>query len=320
MKIAVIGAGAVGVGVCQNVIALSSGCSELVLIDKNAAKAEGEILDFGHANSLTFSRNIKLDGSDDYSLCRGAEIIVITAGAQIKKGQTRLDLAETNGRISVDIARKIEEHAPEAILIVVTNPCDIASSLILGNTSFPRERVISSGCIIDSARLMKIVSEQAKVDPKNVSGYVLGEHGSHCFMPWGLVGVAGQHIDAYCDQNSCDRFDHESLLEQVKRAGFEIFGRKQNTTHGISASVYRIIQAITINEQSVLPVGTLLNGEYGIADVVLSLPTVISSQGAGNIVIHSFSAEEQLQLRKIAETLKALTESVCKKTGLDPIA
>ncbi len=316
MKIAVIGAGAVGVGVCHYVIALSSGCSELVLIDKNAQKAEGEVLDFSHANSLTFSKNIKLIGGDDYALVKGANIVVITAGAQLRDGQTRLDLAEINSQVTVEIAREIERYAPGAMLIVVTNPCDIASYFILQNTSFERERVISAGCIIDTARLMNLVSNKVNVDPKNVSGYILGEHGSNCFMPWGLVGVAGQSIDYYCDKNGFERFNPVTLLQQVKQAGFEIFYRKNNTTHGIAASVFRLIQAITINEHSVLPVGTLLRGEYGIEDVVLSLPTIVNSYGTDKVLVHPFSDDELGQLTAIADTLKALITDVSDKTLL----
>ena len=316
MKIAVIGAGAVGVGVCHYVIGLGSGCSELVLIDKNAQKAEGEILDFGHANALTFSKNIRLAGGNNYAFIEGADLVVITAGVQLQGNQTRLDLAEANSRITVDICREVEKYAPNAILLMVTNPCDIASYFVIHNTSFTAERVISAGCIIDTARLMKIVSEHVNVDPKNVSGYILGEHGDNCFMPWGLVGVAGQNIDYYCEQNGFPPLDPGSLLGQVKKAGFDIFYRKHNTTHGIAASVFRLIQAITINEHSVLPVGTLLNGEYGLQDVVLSLPTIVNREGVEKVLAHPFSEDEMMQLKDIAGTLKGLIEDVAGKTGL----
>ncbi|GAA5219082.1 L-lactate dehydrogenase [Corallincola platygyrae] len=315
MKVAVIGAGAVGVGVCNYVIAMGS-CSELVLLDMKKAKAEGELMDFGHANSLTFSKNIKLKAGDDYAMVKDADIVVVTAGAQVKEGQSRLDLAEINSQITVDIARQIETYAPNAILVLVTNPCDIATHFIVKNTGFEAHQVISAGCIIDTARLMKLVSERVEVDPKNVSGYILGEHGSHCFMPWSLVGVAGQPIDYYCDQNGYDRMDPSELLDAVRQAGFEIFNRKQNTTHGIAASVYRLIQAITIDEHSILPVGTLLQGEYGLQDVVISLPTIINRQGAHKVLEHPFSEYETQQLQEVVATMKSLVADVAEKTGL----
>ncbi|EAR10702.1 L-lactate dehydrogenase [Reinekea blandensis] len=319
MKIGVIGAGAVGVGVCHYTLAFGS-CSELVLIDQQIGKAEGEMMDFGHANSLTFSKNIRLRAGDDYSLLTDADIVVITAGAQIKEGQTRDDLAEINSRITVDIAQKIETVAPNAILLVVTNPCDIATYFITQNTGFPADRVISAGCIIDTARLMKLVSEKVDVDPKNVSGYILGEHGSHCFMPWGLVGVAGQPIDYYCQHNGFDAIDPQTLLEEVKQAGFEIFKRKHNTTHGIAASVFRMIQAITIDEYSILPVGTLLSGHYGLSDVVLSLPTIVNARGAHKVLEHPFSETETRELHDIAAALQKLIREVQAKTGLRGIS
>lgn len=315
MKIGVIGAGAVGVGVCHYTLAFGT-CSELVLIDQKVGKAEGEMMDFGHANALTFSKNIKLKAGDDYDLLADADIVVITAGAQIKPGQTRDELAEINSCITVEIAQRIEQVAPNTILLVVTNPCDIATYFITQNTGFPRDRVISAGCIIDTARLMKLVSEKVNVDPKNVSGYILGEHGSHCFMPWGLVGVAGQPIDYYCQHNGFSAIDPQTLLDEVKQAGFEIFKRKNNTTHGIAASVFRMIQAITIDEYSILPVGTLLTGQYGLHDVVLSLPTIVNAQGAHKVLEHPFSELETQQLQDIASALQSLIKEVTLKTGL----
>mmetsp|Transcript_3073 Transcript_3073/g.4277 ORF Transcript_3073/g.4277 Transcript_3073/m.4277 type:complete len:185 (+) Transcript_3073:1306-1860(+) len=182
MKIVVVGAGAVGVSTCHYVLARHSECNELVLIDKDAGKAEGEMLDFGHVQSLTFSRNVKLIGSGEYKHCANADVVVITAGAQLKPEQSRLDLAEVNCQIAVSVAQQVEAYAPNAILLVVTNPCDIATYFILRNTTYPPERVMSTGCIIDSARLRKLVGSKTGVDPKNVNGYILGEEKKHCYM------------------------------------------------------------------------------------------------------------------------------------------
>ena len=154
------------------------------------------------------------------------------------------------------------------------------------------------------------------MDPKNVFGYILGEHGSHCFMPWSLVGVAGQPIDFYCQQNGFEKIEHAELLESVKQAGFEIFNRKNNTTHGIAASVFRIIQAISIDEHSVLPVGTLIQGEYGVSEVVLSLPTIINRNGVEKVLHHPFSDGEIAELNRVATALKQQIATVAEKTGL----
>ena len=315
MKIGVIGAGMVGVSLCNYLMTLGS-VRELVMIDQNADKARGEMLDFGHTNALTFSKNTRLSGGDDYSKLAGADVVVITAGAQIKDGQSRLDLADINSRICVDIARKIEPHAPDAILIVVTNPCDIAAYAVIANTGYLPRQVISSGCMIDTARLMKIVGERLDIDPKNTFGYVLGEHGAHNFMPWSLVSVAGQHIDHYCAHNGIDPISPEQLLHDVTLAGLEIFHLKHNTSHGIAASVFRIIQAIDINENSVLPVGVMPQGEYGLHDVVLSLPAVINRKGVDKILVHPFTDEENQKLQSIATTLRDILNTLHKDTGL----
>lgn len=315
MKVGVIGAGAVGVGISNTLLMLGS-ITELALVDLNKGLAEGEMLDFSHTNALTFSKNTQLKAGDDYEIIRDADIVVITAGAQIKQGQSRLDLAEVNSKIGVDIAKKIEQVAPDAILIVVTNPCDIVSYFIVANTGFAPEKVISSGCVVDTARLMSIVAGKVGIDPKNVFGYVLGEHGSHCFTPKSLISVAAQPIDYYCSTNGIDHIDADELLNEVKQAGYDIFTRKGNTVHGVSASVFRVIQAIHINEKSVLPVGTLLRGEYGLRDVVLSLPTVVSCKGAEKILTHPFTENELGQLHNIASELQGLITDVANKTGL----
>ena len=315
MKIGVIGAGAVGVGVCNYLLTMGS-VSELVLLDQNLERAEGEVFDFRHTAALTFSKNTRIMPADDYALLADTDIVVITAGAQIKQGQTRLDIAEVNAKIGVEIARKVEKVSPNATLIVVSNPCDIVTHFIIENTGFSDSKVISSGCVIDTARLMSIVANQVNLDPKNVFGYVLGEHGSSCFTPKSLISIAGQPADFYCDANKLDRIDADELLEAVKVAGFEIFKRKQNTVHGIAASVFRIIQAIMIDERSVLPVGSMIRGQYDIDNVVLSLPTIVDRQGIDSVLTHPFTDDELETLQAIASNLKGIIEEVAKVTGL----
>lgn len=315
MKIGIIGAGAVGVGICNYLLTLGS-ISELVLLDRDIARAEGEVFDFRHTAALTFTKNTHITPSDDYMDVLGADIVVITAGTQIKEGQNRSDLADVNSKIGVDIARQVERVAPNAVLIIVSNPCDIVAHSIITNTGFIPERVISAGCVVDTARLMTIVAERVNLDPKNVFGYVLGEHGSRCFAPKSLISIAGQPADYYCDANHLSRIDAEELLESVKQAGYEIFRRKHNTTHGIAASVFRIIQAIVINERSVLPVGTFLQGEYGIDNVVMSLPVIVGQQGIEKILIHPFTEEENATMLAIAQDMHENMLLVAKNTGL----
>ncbi|UUM31694.1 lactate/malate family dehydrogenase [Vibrio japonicus] len=315
MKVGVIGAGAVGVEICNYLLTLGS-VGELVLLDQNLERAEGEVFDFRHTTALTFTKNTQITPTDDYLNLIGADIVVITAGKQLTLGQTRIELAELNSKIGVGIAKELERVASTAILIVVTNPCDTVTHFIVKNTSFPRSRVISSGCVIDTARLMTIVASRVNLDPKNIFGYVLGEHGCNCFAPKSLISIAGQPADYYCDTHKLGLICSDELLESVKQSGYEIFKRKQNTTHGIAASVFRIIQAIMINERSVLPVATLLDGQYGLKDVVLSLPTVIGKSGAEQTLSHPFTEEEADTLALIAKNVRTVTEQIALKTGL----
>ncbi len=267
---------------CGDLLAMGE-CREVVLVDLNRDRSEGEVMDFSHTTSLVFSKNTKIVAGD-YPDVTGSDIVIITAGAQIKVGQDRKALAEVNARIAVDIARQVERHAPNAILIVVTNPCDILAHFIIANTGFSPDKVISAGCVIDTARLMKILGDKVGLDPKNVFGMVLGEHGSSCMIPWSVVSIAGQSLDDYCAAESLQAFDKPALLEETKQAGLEIFRRKLNTNHGIAASVYRIVRAIAVNEHSVLPVGVLVQGAYGLYDVVLSLPAVVSARGIERVL------------------------------------
>jgi L-lactate dehydrogenase len=174
MKIGVIGSGSVGVGICNYLLTLGS-IRELILYNRTLSRAQGEILDFQHTSSLTFSKNTKLVATNNFQDLQNADIIVITAGAQIREGQNRLDIAYENSIVGVEIAKELEKVAPNAVLIVVTNPCDIVTYFISSNTGFDKRKVISAGCVIDTARLMSIVSKKVGVDPKNVFGYIIGK-------------------------------------------------------------------------------------------------------------------------------------------------
>lgn len=314
MKISIIGVGAVGVGICQNLLNLGN-CREIVLVDLNKDRSEGEALDFSHTSALSYAKNTRVY-SGSYEDTAQSDVIVITAGAQIKVGQNRLDLAQINSPIAVDIAKKLWEYAPNAILVIVTNPCDILTHFIIANTPYSPNQVISAGCVIDSARLMKIISQYVNVDPKNVFGMVWGEHGSGSVIPWGLVQVAGQSLDDYCRSNGLPIFDKAHLLEEVKQAGIDIFNRKLNTNHGIAASVFRIIRAITVDEHSVLPVGVLMRGEYGIRDIVFNVPTVIARTGIVRQIRYQLPDEDIAALQNTATHLRQVVQHVVENTKL----
>lgn len=314
MKISIIGAGAVGVGICNYLLSMGD-CRELVIVDLNRERSEGEQMDFSHVSALSFAKNTRIIAGD-YPDIAGSDVVVITAGAQIKKGQDRLELAAVNAPIAVDIAKKVARHAPGTVVIVVTNPCDILAYFIIANTPLTPQQVMSAGCVIDSARLMKIIAERVNLDPKNIFGMVWGEHGSNSVIPWSAVQVAGQSLDDYCEANGLPKFDKDELLAQTKQAGLEIFNRKMNTNHGIAGSVFRIIRAIGINEHSVLPVGVLMQGEYGLNDVVLPVPVVVNSSGVERIVHYRLPDDELAAVQQSARQLRQVIEHVAQETGL----
>lgn len=290
MKVSVIGMGAVGTEIVGFLVNMAE-VSEIVAIDQARAKAEAELWDFAHTTAFTYAKNPTLIAGD-YADAAGSDIVVITAGAQLQKDQTRDDLVRINARVMRSIIADVERHAPGAIVIVVTNPVDVMTRVALDASNFPPERLFSSGTIIDSARFMRLLSDHVGIDPKNIFGYVLGEHGSTAFIPWSLCNVCGLDVDRYCQLNGIAAIDKSEVRERVLVAGYEIFQRKGNTNHGIAASVFRIIRAIVANERSVLPAGVLLRGHYGLDDVVLSVPCVIDRSGIQRILNYAFSPEE----------------------------
>jgi L-lactate dehydrogenase len=291
MKITVIGMGAVGTEVVGHL--LNSGvATEIVVVDQAHAKAQAEIWDFSHITSFIYAQNPRLIAGD-YDDAAGSDIVVITAGAQIKAGQSRDALVQINSAIMRQIIAEVERTSPGAIVLMVTNPVDILVQVVLRHSAFPKERVISLGTIIDTARFMRIVSEHVAIDPKNIFGWVLGDHSETGFIPWSLCNVCGLDIDSYCALNGVPLIDRAEVRRKVLQVGLDIFAGKGNTNHGIAASVFRIIRAIAGNERSVLPVGTLLEGEYGVADVVMSVPCVIGAKGRESVVACRFTPEEQ---------------------------
>ncbi|MTJ82424.1 MAG: L-lactate dehydrogenase [Telmatospirillum sp.] len=304
MKVSVIGMGAVGTELVGYLVNLSE-VSEIVAVDKAAEKAEAEIWDFGHTTSFIYAKNPRLVAGD-YPDTAGSDVVVITAGAQLQRGQTRDSLVQINAQVIKDIIGQVERHSPEAIVLIVTNPVDVITQVALRHSSYPRTRLISAGTIVDTARLMRILSDHLDVDPKNIFGYVLGDHSSTGFIPWSVCNVCGLDIDTYCRLNGIAEVDKAEVRRRVLDVGIEIFNRKGNTNHAIAASVFRVIRAIAANEHSVLPVGVLLDGEYGIEDVVMSVPCVIAAEGVRKILNYQFTRQEQNEFLASETHLRSL--------------
>ncbi len=310
MRVGIIGAGGVGVELVNYLLTLGS-MSEIVLVNRNKEKAMGEVADFSYVESFTYARNTHLH-SGDYVDCAHCDVIVITAGITLKKeGQTRDTLLGENATLIKKIVHELHTYAPQAILIMVTNPVDVLTHIAYKEGLYPRERLISAGTLVDTARFMKIVSKKVGIDPKNINGYILGEHGKGSTLPWSICNICGLDVDTFCELNGLPLLDRAQIYRDVINAGFEVFKHKGNTNHSTAASVFRIIRAIANDEHSVLPLGVYLEGEYNLFDVVLNVPVVVTRKGASKILKYKLLPEELEALHVSAKAMQAMAKSVC---------
>ena len=301
-KIAIVGTGFVGSTTAYTLM-LSGLVSEIVLIDINARKAEGEAMDMMHG--MPFVRPVKIY-SGDYPDCKDADIVVITGGANQKPGETRIDLVNKNTEIFKSVIGNIVKYNTECILLVVTNPVDILTYVTYKLSGFPKNRVIGSGTVLDSARFKYMIGEHMGIDARNVHAYIIGEHGDTEVPTWSLASIAGVSMDDYCNEcNSCNSDNFKTkTFENVKNAAYEIIDRKGATYYAVALAVRRIVEAIVRNENSILTVSSLLEGEYGLNDICLSIPSQLNLNGIERIINIPLSEEETRLLKKSADSLK----------------
>ncbi len=304
-KIAVVGVGAVGASTAY-ALAVSGLASELVLVDANRAKAEGEAMDLAHA--AAFIKPIRIYAGD-YEDCRDASIIIFTAGANQKPGETRLDLLLKNyGILRESLPRLL--GGGDSIFIIVSNPVDVLTYAALKISGLPPERVFSSGTVLDSSRFRHRLSYHCGVAPRNVHAYVVGEHGDSEVLLWSLANIAGTGIDRYCELAGIPPANRREVDSQVRNAGYEIISRKGASYYAVSLALKRICESIIRDENSILSVSGLLEGMYGISGCCLSLPSVISSNGRGKPLELPLSDEEEDALRMSADVLKSAIQKL----------
>lgn len=282
-KVVVVGAGAVGATFCY-ALAQSGLADEIMLLDKNADLARGQVLDLADGQPFFPSVSIRVGDPSDYA---DAHVIVITAGAAQKPGETRLDLLKKNASIVRSIASDIASQDSSAVLLVVSNPVDVLTYVALKRSGWDRGRVIGSGTVLDSARFRHLLSQQCGVDVHNVHAYILGEHGDSEFAAWSLTHVAGMHIDDYCPIcGACDDWmaERRRIEHTVRNSAYHIIGYKGATWFAVGLALVRIVGAILRGQRSVLTVSTLLDGEFGLRDVCLSVPCIVSEKGVEKIV------------------------------------
>ena len=301
-KAAIIGCGFVGSSAAFSL--MQTGIfSELVLIDANQARAEGEAMDLSHG--LPFARPMKIRAGnyDDISDCA---LIIITAGAGQKPGETRLDLVHKNVAIFRSIIPEIAKRNREAILLVVSNPVDILTYVTLKLSGYPEHRVLGSGTVLDTARLKYVLGEHLQVDSRSVHAFIIGEHGDSELAVWSSANISGVPIDHFCELRG--HYDHaaadHALSEEVRDSAYEIISRKGATYYGVAMAIRRIAYAIVRDEHSVLPVSSILHGEYGLNDICMSIPALVGRKGVETVLDIQLSPEEEEKLLHSAGTLK----------------
>ena len=305
-KVAVIGCGFVG---SSSAFALmQSGLfSEMVLIDADTKRAEGEAMDISHGISFARPMQIYAGNYDDIT---DAAIIVITAGANQKPDETRLDLIKKNAAIMKSIVGEIKKRDFGGILLIVSNPVDILTLIALKESGYPSNRVIGSGTVLDTGRFKYLLGEHLDVDSRSVHAFIIGEHGDSELAAWSNARIGGLKVNDFCELRG--HFNHEQsmrkIFEDVRNSAYEIIERKHATYYGIAMAVKRICEAIVRNEKSILPVSSLMIGEYGLNDVVLSIPAVVGETGVQKVIPIELNDEELAKLKDSANILKDIAK------------
>ncbi len=307
-KVAIIGCGFVG---SSSAFALmQSGIfSEMVLIDVDRNRAEGEALDISHG--VPFASPMKIYAGD-YSDLGDAAMVVVTAGAAQKPGETRLDLVNKNVAIFKSIIPQIRESGFSGVLLIVSNPVDVLTYAAIQMSGLPEAKVIGSGTVLDTARLRYMLGEHVDVDPRDVHAYVMGEHGDSELVAWSSATVAGVPLSEFCELHG--HYQHREaearIAEDVKNSAYTIIEKKHATYYGVAMAVRRICTAVMRDEDCVLPVSSLMVGEYGLSDLCISMPTIVGRNGVVARVPVSINDDEEKELQKSAAALKAIIEKV----------
>lgn len=307
-KVTVVGTGFVGATTAYTLM-LGGFISELVLIDANIDKAEGEVMDLNHG--LPFVRPVNIYRGE-YKHCEGSDIVIIAAGANQKPGETRIDLVRKNTEIFKQIIPEIVKYSKDAILLVVTNPVDILTYVTLKLSGLPKHRVIGSGTVLDTARFRYMLADYAGVDARNIHAYVLGEHGDTEVLTWSLTNIAGIGLEEFCaESNSCkSSINREEISNDVVKAAYKIIQKKGATYYAVALAVRRIVEALVRDESSILTISSYLEGQYGLENLCLSVPTIIDGNGVEKVLEVPLSEDELELLKKSGNSLKEVIDSL----------
>jgi L-lactate dehydrogenase len=308
-KVVVIGAGAVGATYCY-ALAQSGLADEIVLSDRNEDLMKGQVLDLVHGQTFFPTVGIRSGNIDD---CADAQLVVITAGAAQKPGETRMELIKKNAAITGSIAEDIARSGCKGVMMIVSNPVDVLTYVALKRSGWEKSRVIGSGTVLDSSRFRHLLSKHCGVDVHNVHAYILGEHGDSEFAAWSMTNIAGINIDDYCPvcNNCTDWKNQRNLIEQqVRDSAYHIINYKGSTQFAVGLALVRITGAILRSQNSILSVSTFVDSDFGINNVCLSVPCVVSDNGVTRIIESPLSSSELASLAHSAEILRKAIDSI----------
>ncbi|MBN2633557.1 MAG: L-lactate dehydrogenase [Bacteroidales bacterium] len=308
-KVVVVGAGAVGATYAY-ALSQSGLADEIVIIDRNEDLVRGQVLDLVHGQPFVPTVSIKAGSKADYA---DARLIVITAGAAQKPGETRLQLLKKNAEIVASIAGDVVESGSQGVMLIVSNPVDVMTYVALKRSGWERGRVIGSGTVLDSARFRYLLADHCGVDVHNVHAYILGEHGDSEFAAWSMTNVAGMMIDDYCPVcNKCSdwKIERKTIEQQVRDSAYHIINAKGSTHFAVGLALVRITASILRKQNSVMTVSVMLNGEFGLKNVCLSVPAIVNDRGAVKVITGNLPPQELEALRRSAGILKDAIDSL----------
>ena len=310
-KVVLVGTGFVGMSMAYAMLN-RGGVNELILIDIDKDKTIGEEMDLSHG--LPFAPQKMVIKAGDYDECKDAEVVVITAGIAQKPGQTRLELTETNTKIMKSITKSIMASGFNGVIVVASNPVDIMTYVVAKVSGLPKNKVIGSGTVLDTARLRYIMAEYLNVSSKNIHAYVMGEHGDSSFVPWNHVYVGCKKISDVMKDNNHPMDDLDKIHKDVVNAAYEIINKKKATYYGIGVALSRLVKAILEDEHGILTVSAYLkDGEYGQDDIYIGVPAIICSDGIREVVNLDLTDEEQAKLDESCKIIKEMRANSIEK-------
>ena len=310
-KVVLVGTGFVGMSMAYSMLN-RGGINELILIDIDKDKTKGEEMDLAHG--LPYAPQKMTIKAGDYEDCKVAQVVVITAGVAQKPGQTRLELAEVNTKIMKQITESIMASGFNGIIVVASNPVDLMAYVVSEVSGLPRNRVIGSGTVLDTARLRYLMADYLKISSKNIHAYIMGEHGDSSFVPWNHAYVGCKKVVDVMKDNKHPMEDLEKIHKGVVDAAYEIIEKKRATYYGIGMALNRLVRAILDNENSILTVSTYLkDGQYGQDDIYIGVPAVINSNGVRELLEIELSEEEQAKLNNSCKVIKEMREQSIDK-------